>query len=65
MSENPWRVESIHAFYLIKCPECQFDTKEEELFENHAMKNHPLSYVFFDNRNFTEILHCEKVSRKV
>ena len=48
MTSNPWQVESIQAFSCLKCPECDFDTKEENLFENHAKENHPLSLVFFD-----------------
>ena len=51
MAENPWAVESLQAFYFLKCPECSFDTKEENLFENHATENHPLSFVFFDKKS--------------
>jgi hypothetical protein len=47
MTSNPWQVESIQEFSCLKCPECGFDTKEENLFENHATENHPLSFVFF------------------
>ena len=36
MDDNPWKVDSIQAFYLIKCPECTFDTKKETLFQEHA-----------------------------
>ena len=39
MAQNPWAVQSIQDFYFLKCPECDFDTKEENLFENHA-KDH-------------------------
>ena len=45
---NPWQVESIHEFYFLKCPECTFDTKEENCFQDHALENHPLSCVLFD-----------------
>ena len=45
---NPWQVESIEAFAYLKCPECVFDCKEEVIFQNHALKNHPLSFVLFD-----------------
>jgi hypothetical protein len=51
MAQNPWAVESIQAFYFIKCPECDFDTKEENSFENHATENHPLSLVLFDKKS--------------
>ena len=50
MAHNPWKVESIKAFYFLKCPECDFDTKEENSFENHATENHPLSFVLFDKK---------------
>ena len=33
MNENPWEVESIMAFYFLKCPECEFDTQKETDFE--------------------------------
>ena len=45
--DNPWQVESIEAFYCLKCPECTFYTKEEEIFFYHAFENHTLSNVFF------------------
>ena len=44
---NPWRVDSIQAFTFLKCPECIFDTQGEDTFQSHAVKNHPLSVVFF------------------
>ena len=50
MEENPWKVDSIQAFYLIKCPECTFDTKQETLFQEHAFENHPLSHVLFHKK---------------
>ena len=52
MNENPWEVESIQAFYFLKCPECQFDTQEETDFEEHAKENHPLSASFFGSDLF-------------
>ena len=45
MNKNPWEVESIMAFYFLKCPECEFDTQKETDFEEHAKENHPLSLV--------------------
>ena len=48
MSVNPWQVDTIQAFWFLKCPECTFDSKEEEIFLGHAAENHPLSYVFLD-----------------
>ena len=50
MAQNPWAVDSIKAFYFLKCPECDFDTKEENSFENHATENHPQSFVLFDKK---------------
>ena len=47
ISENPWQVDSIQAFYYLKCPECEFSSKEENLFQNHALQKHPKSSVLF------------------
>ena len=47
MMENPWQVDSIEAFACLKCPECVFNTKENKVFQNHAVENHPLSHVLF------------------
>ena len=47
MEFNPWQVESIQEFLFLKCPECAFDSKEEETFQDHAIENHPLSFVLF------------------
>ena len=45
---NPWQVENPwQAFTYLKCPECSFDTKIKDLFQNHAIENHPLSFVVF------------------
>ena len=47
MAGNPWQVESILAFYCLKCPECDFNTQEENNFVYHAKEYHPLSCVLF------------------
>ena len=47
MTENPWQVDSIEDFLCLKCPECNFDTQEEDIFQDHAMGNHPLSSALF------------------
>ena len=47
MANNPWQVDSIHSFSIFKCPECIFDSKEEDNFQDHATENHPLSFVLF------------------
>ena len=51
MAENPWLVQSVHSFLYFKCPECVFDTKykNEEMFQHHAIENHPLSNVLFSD----------------
>ena len=46
---NPWLVDSLQDFLFLPCPECTFDTKEEENFQEHAIERHPLSLVFFEN----------------
>ena len=51
MDTNPWQVDSIQEFYFLKCPECAFDTKEENYFHEHALQNHPLSIVFFGTKS--------------
>ena len=48
MESNPWQVNSIDAFNCLKCPECMFFSQEELDFKDHAVKNHPMSNVFFD-----------------
>ena len=47
MTENPWQVDSIQEFLCFKCPECKFDSKEDAVFEEHAIENHPLSFAIF------------------
>ena len=47
MSINPWLVDSVQAFAYLQCPECDFNSKDERYFEEHAAENHPLSYVLF------------------
>jgi hypothetical protein len=46
-SYNPWMVNSVHDFWFLKCPECSFDSKEEESFQAHALEEHPLSFALF------------------
>ena len=46
-ANNPWQVESIEAFYFLKCPECMFFTKADSTFYKHAVENHSLSFVLF------------------
>ena len=51
MDDNPWNVDSVNAFYFLKCPECIFDTQEEYTFRDHAVENHPLSFVLFGKQS--------------
>jgi len=50
MSFNPWQVDSIQEFYVLKCPECTFIHQEESSFQEHAVENHPLSAEFFGKK---------------
>ena len=56
MSKNPWLVNSIEDFYILKCPECEFniEIKEENSFQYHAVENHPMSFAFFGKAEDTE-----------
>ena len=44
---NPWKVDSIEAFYFLKCPECMFLTQKDNSFYRHAIENHPMSFALF------------------
>ena len=46
-NNNPWDVTSINSFDFLCCPECVFRSKEESIFEKHALENHPKSKKFF------------------
>ena len=47
MAKNPWNVGSILDFLCFKCPECDFNNKKDDVFKEHATKNHPLSSSIF------------------
>ena len=47
LSENPWQVDNLQAFWFLCCPECVYRSKEETSFQIHAIQNHPLSSEFF------------------
>ena len=55
MSVNPWKVETVQAFYFLNCPECAFKTKTEDMFKMHAFSNHPLSCILFEKSTETFI----------
>ena len=48
---NPWEVQSIYDFNFFCCPECIFQSKEELLFQDHALQTHEQSKTFFQNSN--------------
>ena len=54
MDINPWRVDSILEFSFLKCPECTFDTKEEDTFQYHADKTEKVICPICSN-TFTQI----------
>ena len=62
---NPWDVDSLEAFACFKCPECDFDAKFEGPFQNHAVENHPLSFVFFGLKPKIKQLKKEEVENCV
>ena len=47
-NHNPWQVDSIQVFWFLRCPQCSFDTKEEEHFRVHAIENHSESLELFE-----------------
>ena len=54
MNPNPWLVDSVQAFSCLKCPECDFHAKEEIYFRNHALENHPMSFVLFHKKDLDD-----------
>ena len=59
-ANNPWQVESIEAFYFLKCPECMFFTKADSSFYKHAVENHSLSFVLFGKPVISKELLAQK-----
>ena len=51
---NPWRVDSIEDFYVLKCPECFFFTKQGNAVKNQATLSHTLfcESTIFDEHQF-------------
>ena len=47
MEINPWLVDSVQVFSCLKCPECVFFSTEDKIFQDHAIKNHSLSFALF------------------
>ena len=48
LAENPWLTDNIQSFVFINCPECDFKAKKENSFQDHAKKEHPRSFAFFE-----------------
>ena len=61
---NPWHVKSVQEFMYINCPECVYKTKDEPLFQNHAIHNHPQSHVLFNIKDKSEFVDCDKVVKE-
>ena len=51
MLDNPWHVKNVQNFLFLNCPECEFKTKKENIFHNHAVQCHPSSILLFSNEN--------------
>ena len=80
MDDNPWQVDTIEDFSYYKCPECSFEVRKQQVFQEHAIENHPLSYVFFGKKDEEEefndplkidnfasnamVIMCEKLPNK-
>ena len=56
MNPNPWHVDSIQEFSCLKCPECMFFTKEEFDLKDHALENHPMSFMLFGKYENEEVM---------
>jgi hypothetical protein len=59
-ADNPWQVESIEAFYFLKCPECMYFTQKDSSFYHHAVENHLLSFAFFGKPDESKELFAQK-----
>ena len=40
---KPWLVEDLDDFYFLCCPECAYKSKDDGVFMDHAIENHPKS----------------------
>ena len=59
MSCNPWSVKNIQEFSFLNCPECVFKVKEEDIFQDHAVKHHSLSSVLFGANISTKYVYIK------
>ena len=56
MPDNPWSVDNIQEFSFLNCPECVFKVKEEDIFQDHAVRNHSQSSVLFGKSAKSEFI---------
>ena len=63
MPDNPWQVKNVQAFLFLNCPECQFKTKKQNSFQDHAVERHPSSVVLFNNINENDPLEVESYTK--
>ena len=56
-SNNPWNVSNVSEFLkmLYCCPECEFNSIEQELFSHHATEKHELSKILFGDKINSEV----------
>ena len=59
MSGNPWLVENIQEFSFLNCPECAFKVKEEDKFQDHAVRNHSQSSALFGHNAKSEFINVK------
>ena len=51
---NPWNVNDVSDFLKYCCPECDFTDQNLPQFTDHALENHVLSNILFNNANHQE-----------
>ena len=51
---NPWNVNDVSDFLKYCCPECDFTDQNLPQFTDHALENHVLSNILFNNTSHQE-----------
>ena len=51
---NPWNVNDVSDFLKYCCPECDFTDQNLPQFTDHALENHVLSNILFNNTSLQE-----------
>ena len=64
MTSNPWQVESIEAFSFYCCPECVFRSRDDYLFQSHALQNHAKSNLLFNLQNYETKFEIEDIKQE-